>query len=245
MLNDKRILSVILARKNSKGLPDKNIRKLNGSPLLSWPINASIRSKYIDTTVLSTDSIEYADIGRSFGALTPFLRPDYLADDKSLSCDAVIHAINFFHDKNDTYDYVLLLEPTSPLTETSDIDLALEILLDNEKNSSSLVSISEVVSSHPSYCFKLNSDNFLIPFEPKNNNIEMFRRQDLDKLYYCDGSLYISKIDDLIKRKSFYHDQTISYKVPEWKSFEIDTEFDFFLVEQIMNKYLKSQYEKK
>lgn len=238
MLNNKRILSVILARKNSKGLPDKNIKNFSGHPLLSWPINASINSKYIDTTVLSTDSKDYAAIGESYGAQTPFLRPDYLANDESTSSDAIIHTIDFFHSKMDIYDYVILLEPTSPLTETVDIDLAIENLLTNKDNLSSLVSISEIGSSHPSYCFRVNDQSLITPIDQNNINIEMSRRQDLDKLFFCDGSLYISEINDLIQHRSFYHKKTMGFIVPTWKSYEIDTELDFFLVEQIFNKYI-------
>jgi len=238
MLNNKRILSVILARKNSKGLPDKNIKSFGGHPLLSWPINASLNSKYIDTTVLSTDSKDYAAIGESYGALTPFLRPDSLANDESISSDAIIHAIDFFHSKKDMYDYVILLEPTSPLTETIDIDLAIEKLLSNKDNLSSLVSISEIGSSHPSYCFKVNDKSLITPIDQNTINTGMSRRQDLDKLYFCDGSLYISEINDLIQHRSFYHKKTMGFIVPVWKSYEIDTELDFFLVEQIYNKYI-------
>ena len=237
MLNNKRILSVILARKNSKGLPNKNIKNFSGQPLLSYPITASLKSKYIDTTVLSTDSKEYAIIGMNHGALTPFLRPDSLADDKSTSFDAIKHAIDFFHAKNDIYDYVILLEPTSPLTETVDIDSAIENLLNNKDNLSSLVSISEIGSTHPAFCFKVNDKNLITPLD-NNQDIEMSRRQDLEKLYFCDGSLYISEINDLMQYKSFYHKKTMGYIVPAWKSYEIDTELDFFLVEQIFNKYI-------
>ena len=126
MLNKKRILSIILARENSKGLPGKNIKNLNGKPLLAWPILASIESKYVDTTILSTDSKDYAEIGKSYGASIPFIRPRDLADDISPSSDALIHAIDFLRTMNDIYDYVVLLEPTSPLTQSSDIDQALE-----------------------------------------------------------------------------------------------------------------------
>ena len=122
MLKNKKILSVILAREGSKGLPGKNIKKLHGKPLLAWPISASCKSKYVDKTILSTDSQLYADIGMSYGALCPFIRPKKLARDTSTSIDALIHAINFLISKNDIYDYVLLLEPTSPMTTHEDID---------------------------------------------------------------------------------------------------------------------------
>jgi CMP-N,N'-diacetyllegionaminic acid synthase len=242
MLNKKRILSIILARENSKGLPGKNIKNLNGKPLLAWPILASIESKYVDTTILSTDSKDYAEIGKSYGASIPFIRPRNLADDISPSSDALIHAIDFLRTMNDIYDYVVLLEPTSPLTQSSDIDQALEKLLNNKDESKSLVSMSEIVSKHPSYCFIVD-DNMLI--KPFLNNTKLQRRQDIKKLFHCDGSLYISEINYFLKSHTFYHEKTIAHIMPSWKSFEIDTDLDFFMIEQIMKKYKNSEYEEK
>lgn len=242
MLNKKRILSIILARENSKGLPNKNIKNLNGKPLLAWPIIASVESKYVDTTILSTDSNHYADIGRSYGASIPFIRPKDLASDTSTSSDALIHAIDFLSNINDIYDYVILLEPTSPLTQSSDIDQALEKILNCRDESKSIVSMSEVVSKHPSYCFVVD-DNMKI--KPYANNEELRRRQDIEQLFHCDGSLYISEINHFKKSKTFYHKKTIAHIMPSWKSLEVDTDLDFFLIEQVMNKYKKSEYEKK
>ena len=240
MLNKNRILSIILARKNSKGLPGKNIKNLNGKPLLAWPIIASVKSKYIDTTILSTDCNNYADIGKSYGALIPFIRPNELASDISPSSDSITHAINFFNTTNDIYDYVVLLEPTSPLTQSSDIDKALEKLLNNKRQYKSLVSMSEVISKHPSYCFMIDDNMKVKPFI---DNKKSQRRQDINKLFHCDGSLYISEINHFIKNETFYHENTMAYIMPSWKSFEVDTDLDFFLINQLMKQYKKKEYE--
>lgn len=241
MLNKKRILSIILARENSKGLPGKNVKQLNGKPLLAWPITASNGSKYIDSTILSTDSNNYANIGKTYGASTPFIRPSSLANDTSPSSEAVIHAIEFLQKTNDIYDYIILLEPTSPLTQSSDIDLAIESLL-NQNKYTSLVSVSEVVSTHPSYCYVIEHDMQIKPYQSK---MESLRRQEIQELYHCDGSLYISKVNDFLLNKTFYHENTMAYIMPKWKALEVDDDLDFFLIEQIMNNYKKSEYEKK
>jgi len=242
VLNKQRILSIILARENSKGLPGKNIKELNGKPLLSWPIIASNGSKYVDNTVLSTDSSMYADIGRSYGAKIPFIRPSNLAYDTSLSSEAVIHTIESLKKNNDKYDYIILLEPTSPLTQSSDIDTALESLLENKNKYTSLVSVSEVVSAHPSFCCTVEDDMKINPYK---NNIEPLRRQDIKKLFHYDGSLYISKVKDFLLNKTFYHEKTMAHVMPKWKSMEVDDSLDFFLIEQVMSKYKKNEYEKK
>jgi len=242
VLNNKKILSVILARENSKGLPGKNIKPLNGKPLLAWPIIASNGSKYIDTTILSTDSNNYADIGKIYGASVPFIRPDSLASDTSLSSEAVVHAIEFLQKNNDIYDYVVLLEPTSPLTQSSDIDLALENLLGNKNQYTSLVSMSEVMTSHPSYCCAVEDDMRIKPYQTK---IESLRRQDIQKLFHCDGSLYISRVNDFLISRTFYHENTMAHIMPKWKALEVDDNLDFFLIEQIMSNYKKNEYEKK
>ena len=241
MLNKKKILSIILARENSKGLPGKNIKQLNGKPLLAWPITASNSSKYIDSTILSTDSNNYANIGKTYGASIPFIRPSSLANDTSSSSEAVIHAIEFLQKTNDIYDYIILLEPTSPLTQSSDIDLAIESLL-NQNKYTSLVSVSEVVSTHPSYCYAIEHDMQIKPYQSK---VESLRRQEIQELYHCDGSLYISKVNDFLLNKTFYHENTMAHIMPKWKAIEVDDDLDFFLIEQIMNNYKKSEYEKK
>ena len=241
MFNKKRILSIILAREKSKGLPGKNIRELNGKPLLAWPIIASNGSKYIDNTILSTDSSNYADIGKTYGASIPFIRPSSLANDTSLSSEAVAHAIEFLQKTNDIYDYIILLEPTSPLTQSSDIDSAIETLLMHNQFTS-LVSVSKVVSTHPSYCYAIGHDMRIKPFQSK---AESLRRQDIQELFHCDGSLYISRVNDFLLNKTFYHENTMAHIMPKWKALEVDDDLDFFLIEQIMRNYKKNEYEKK
>lgn len=241
MLNKKRILSIILARENSKGLPGKNVKQLNGKPLLAWPITASNGSKYIDSTILSTDSDNYANIGKTYGASVPFIRPKSLANDDSLSSEAVIHAIEFLQKTNDIYDYLILLEPTSPLTQSYDIDSAIESLL-NQNKYTSLISASKVVSAHPSFCYAIEHDMQIKPYQSK---VESLRRQEIQELYHCDGSLYISKVNDFLLNKTFYHENTMAYIMPKWKAFEVDDDLDFFLIEQIMNNYKKREYEEK
>ena len=131
MYKNNKILGLITARGGSKGLPRKNIRTLLGKPLIAWTIDQAIASDYLDKIVVSTDSKIIADISKDFGAEVPFLRPKMLATDTATSVDVINHTLDYLTDKNQIFDYFALLEPTSPLRETSDINLAIEQLINN------------------------------------------------------------------------------------------------------------------
>ena len=121
MYQGKTFLTIIPARGGSKGLPGKNIKELCGKPLIAWSIEAGLGSQYIDEVMVTTDSQEIAGVARTFGASVPFLRPDELASDTATSFDVIKHAINFYENVlNKRFDYIVLLEPTSPLRTEAD-----------------------------------------------------------------------------------------------------------------------------
>jgi CMP-N-acetylneuraminic acid synthetase len=124
-----RVLTVVPARGGSKGLPGKNIKELIDKPLIAWSIQQGLASKYVNEVIVTTDSEEIADIAKRYGARVPFLRPAHLAQDTSSTKDVIIHLIDELEKIGEFYDYILLLEPTSPLRETSDIDLAFDSLI--------------------------------------------------------------------------------------------------------------------
>lgn len=227
MFQNKKILAMIPARGGSKGLPGKNIKELCGKPVIAWSIDAAKTSKYIDTLMVSTDNKEIADISRKYGADVPFLRPNYLASDTATSFDAIEHTLDFY---KDTYDYLVLLEPTSPLRTTEDIDYALELLFSSTADS--IVGISKTEDQNPAFLVKKRSDNFIIGYEDEKMSVK--RRQDIEDVYFFEGTVYISDIKTLREKKSFYHDTTIGYEVPKYKSLEIDDIDDFVMVEAIM-----------
>lgn len=230
MYNNQKILALILARGGSKGLPRKNVKILNGKPLIAWSIEQGKQSKYIDKVVVSTEDKEIADVSKKYGADVPFYRPKELASDTASSMDAVFHAINWLENAGEKFDILVLLEPTSPLRESSDLDTAIETLLAN-KTAQSIVGISKVESVHPIFLSKIKN-NLLKPYVGKKFNTK--RRQDIDDLYFFEGSLYISYIEALKEKKGFYHDKTMGYIVPKWKSFEIDDMTDFIIIETLL-----------
>lgn len=234
MIQGRKVLAIIPARAGSKGVKRKNIRDLCGKPLLSWPIRAAAESKYVDKIILSTDDPDFAAVGEKYGAEVPFLRPKELASDTATSFAVIEHVLNSFEGKDESFEYLILLEPTSPLTEAIDIDSALGKLHENRIIADSIVGVSKVEAAHPTFDVIINPDGLLESFMPEGF-LHAGRRQDLKPLFFFEGSLYISTVSALLREKGFYHKKTLPYIVPRWKSFEIDEEIDFICVEAIMN----------
>lgn len=230
MLGNKKVLGIVLARSGSKGLVGKNYKLLDGKPLVQYAIEAGTQSKYLDDVILSSDCDKCIEIANNLGINVPFKRPDYLSGDKVWSADVIIHALDYLEKHGNSYDFFVLLEPTSPLRNANDVDKALELII--EHKATSLVSVCQSEDQHPNFMFK----------EGKNKRIETWagtrfkqlRRQDIDKAYFLDGSVYISEIQSFLSTRSFCHDNTIAYIVPKWKSYEIDDIWDFLCVEAIL-----------
>ncbi|WP_104743635.1 cytidylyltransferase domain-containing protein [Helicobacter cinaedi] len=240
-------LAIIPARSGSKGLPDKNIKSLCGKPLLAWSVESALNSKYIDEVVVSTDSSVYADIAKSYGANVPFLRPESLSSDTTTTFDVLEHCIRFYSESlGKTYDYVVLLEPTSPLRiknspqSLSDIDRAIHTLLAHKAKSKSkaqaqsIVGISLTEGSNPAFLVRLEN-GFIRPYE--NMDFRPLRRQEIKPVYFFEGSLYISSTKALLEHKGFYHHLTLGFEMPKWQSLEIDDIDDFAMVEAMAERY--------
>ena len=238
MINSKRVLAVIPARKGSKGLPGKNYKVLFGKPLFEWTVEAAKASKYIDKILISTDSDIIIEKGKLLQVDVPFIRPYELCTDEAKSIDVLEHAINHYNAISDHYDLIVLLEPTSPLRKGCDIDLALELML--SANAQSVVSISKVTVGHPAFLFKQNSKKFIAPF--LSDGWTPKRRQDCDNFFYLDGSVYASQITPLMVKRTFCHEDTVGFELPKWKAFEIDDEVDFFIVESIMKRGFNGEF---
>ena len=235
MYNNKKILAIIPARGGSKGLPGKNIKLLCGKPLIGWTIEQAQSSKYIDEIFVSTDSNEIAAVAEDFGIKVPFLRPAELATDTSPSSAFVLHTIGYYRNKGQEFDYILLLEPTSPLRDITDINMAIEQLL-NHNTAKSIVGVSKVEAAHPAFLVDISKEGLLKPYLKE---MKTLRRQELSDLYFFEGSLYLSDIEFYIKEQTFYHDLTLPYVVPKYKAYEIDDIVDFYIVEKILELKFK------
>ncbi len=232
MYKNKTFLAIIPARGGSKGLPSKNIKELCAKPLIAWSIEAGLQSKYLDEVVVSTDYQDIADIAKQYEASVPFLRPDYLASDTATSFDAVKHTIEYYKNElNREFDYIILLEPTSPLREEDDIDNMIEKIIKSEDKFDSIVSIGEV-HEHPSIMKKIVNKDYL------NNYCEELelksRRQDNDKAYFPYGVAYIVKINSFLNEKTFYTERNTFFEIKRYQCYEIDDIYDFLAIENIM-----------
>lgn len=231
MINGKNILAIVPARGGSKGLPGKNIKNLCGKPLIGWSIEAGLASKYIDEVMVTTDSEDIAELARKFGASVPFIRPSVLASDTATSFEAVKHVIDFYaNELQKEFDYIVLLEPTSPLREKGDIDGMLEKIISMEGRFDAIVSLGEV-HEHPSIMKKLVGD----VIEPYCKELVMTtRRQDNSIAYFPFGIAYIVKTKTLFEEKSFYPSRTTYQTIKRYQCYEIDDIYDFLAIENIM-----------
>jgi len=226
-LMTKNVLAIIPARGGSKGLPGKNIIDLAGKPLIAWTIEASLGSKYIAKTIVSSDSVEILEVSKKYGSEI-LKRPDELATDISSSEIVVKHAIESLEEK---FDYIVLLQPTSPLRDTINIDNAFEKLFSTD--ATALISVSEY-DNKILKAFKENEFGYIEGIS--NNKYPFMRRQDLPKTYMSNGAIYIIKVDEFLRNNSFYTDNTVSFVMDEIKSLDIDTKEDLAKVEKYINE---------
>ena len=235
MIRGKKILVIIPARGGSKRLPRKNILDLAGKPLIAWSIEAAKRSKYIDRVILSSDDEEIIAFAEEFECDVPFVRPKELAEDATRSIDVVTHALKSLEEP---YEYVILLQPTSPLRTSEDIDRAIELFL--EKEATSVIGVCEMEHS-PLWSNTLdesmNMDNFL---DDKYNNS---RSQDLPTYYRINGAFYMSRVASVLENETFFVKKDIyAFLMSQEHSLDIDTKLDFIISKSILeDKYsLKS-----
>lgn len=227
MFNGRKILGIIPARGGSKGIPHKNIVDLCGKPLISYTIEAGLKSNYIDYLMVSTDDNEIASLSKELGAQIPFLRPKELASDKSKTLDAILHATNNLYDMGMVFDDLVLLQPTQPLRTAEDIDRAIEKYFEN--GCKDLASVSEV-DDNP-ILIRFIKDDELIPIL---NMLSTCRRQDMPQYYRVNGCIYINNIRNLNENTSF-NDNIIPYIMKKEHSIDIDDYFDL----EVAGLYLK------
>lgn len=223
MIGDKKVLAIIPARGGSKRLPRKNILPLGAEPLIKWTIDAAKDCQYIDRFIVSTEDSEIAEVSKKEGADVPFLRPDYLAEDSTTTLDVVLHLLNKLEEKGEHYDYIVLLQPTSPLRTAKHIDAAFQQLI--ETNQRAIVSVCEA-EHHPLWCNTLPENKTMSSF--LNKEVHNKRSQDLPTYYRLNGAIYICLIPLLKAEKTFLPSVDCSaYIMLQEDSIDIDTKSDF------------------
>ncbi|WP_457564272.1 acylneuraminate cytidylyltransferase family protein [Caminibacter sp.] len=225
MYKGKTFLAIIPARGGSKRLTRKNILPLNGKPLITYTIEAAKKSEYIDEIVVTSDDEEILDIAKKENVKI-IKRPDFLATDTASSIDVLIHAI----ENMPKFDYIILLQPTSPLRNENHIDEAIELL--DKKNADAVVSVCEMEHSplwSNTIPENLDMSGFL------RDEVKGKRSQDLPKFYRLNGAIYICKTDEFLKYKTLFLDKNIfAYVMDRKSSVDIDDEVDFKLAEVLL-----------
>jgi CMP-N,N'-diacetyllegionaminic acid synthase len=224
-------LVIIPARGGSKGLPKKNIKKLNGIPLINWTINTA-RELFDDKYIcISTDSIEIKKNCENLGLKVPFLRPEELSTDEATTYDVLLHALEFYESINYIPDTLILLQPTSPFRNSMHLKQAISLYTESIQM---LVSVKETKSNPYYTLFEEDENGFLI--KSKNGNYQ--RRQDLPKVFEYNGAIFIINIEELKKSKINEFKKIRKFEMDELSSQDIDSPFDFMICEEIIKRNL-------
>lgn len=225
-------IAIIPARSGSKGLKDKNIKLMNGKPLLSYSISAAQDSGVFNEIMVSTDSRKYAEIAKKYGAGVPFLRSGKNSSDTAGSWDMVLEVLNNYKDLGWEYDTVCLLQPTSPLRSAKDISDAYKVFQENDVDA--LTSVCEVDHS-PLWTMTLGDDRLLTEFKKKNTAVP---RQQLDTYYRLNGAIYIRKVEYHKDGASLRDDKEIAFIMDKRRSVDIDDEYDFIFADYMLSNGL-------
>lgn len=226
-----KVLGLIPARGGSKGIPRKNIKDLNGYPLIAYSIKQGQKSKLLDRLIVSTDDDEIKAVAESFEVEVPFIRPDYLADSKSSSLDVILHALNWLESQGEYYDAVCLLQPTSPFRPDGIIDKAIEKF--KEEKFDSLVSLRALPDHfNPHWTFYKDKNGFL---KAPIQGTLITRRQDLPKYYHRDGAIYLLRVESLRKTNKLLGTLIGGLEIESPKLINIDTLEDWAIAENFIN----------
>jgi CMP-N,N'-diacetyllegionaminic acid synthase len=218
MIEDKSVLAVIPARGGSKGVPGKNVLDIGGKPLIAWTIEAALQSKYIDRLILTSEDAEIISIAKEWQCETPVTRPPELATDEARVQDAIVHLLE---NLGKDYDYLVLLQATSPLRTTDDIDECLELCLKSDARSA--MSVVESAKS-PYWMYRIETDNRLAPILPQQK--DGYRRQNLPTVYAANGAIYVTDTKYFLDIEEFVTAETIAYVMPAERSLDIDAPMD-------------------
>lgn len=221
-------LAIIPARSGTKGLKDKNIKQLDGKPLLAYTIEAALDSGMFAEIHVSTDSNDYAEVAKEYGAKVPFLRPVELATDESDTWETVRYVIKTYKSLGWKFDTIALLQPTSPLRRANHIKEAYNLYIKN--NANSVMSVCEVEHS-PLWSNVLPENFSLKDFILPENDL---RRQDLPTYYRQNGAIYIEDVDLIINRGNLLGDASYAYIMDKRSSIDIDDDIDFAIAELLL-----------
>ena len=235
MYKNKKILGLITARGGSKSIPKKNIVPLLGKPLITYAIETAKGSKLLTRYIVSTDNEEIARVCRAHGAEVPFMRPAELATDTATSMQVAQHALAWVENKvpDTLFDYVMILQPTSPLRTVEDIDEAIRIAVDHDADS--VMSMYELTDFSPEKIKKVNQESLVIEPYFKAEGKESAQRQMLPRAYKRNCAIYLTRAE-LIKQGDLFGTRSFAYIMPEDRSLDINKPFDLELAEFLIRR---------
>jgi len=227
------VLGVIPARGGSKGIPDKNLYPLKGKPLIQYSIEEAQKAKSLTKLIVSTDSEKIAKVARSCGAEVPFMRPAELATDTALAVDVMKHALQTMEKLDKVrYDYLVMLQPTTPFRLAKDIDEAIKKLIETGCNT--VVSVVDVGAYHPARMYQIKKDLLERIME---EGVPMRPRQELPPVYIRSGDVYACQREVLFKKNSLMGDDCRPIIIPMMRAINIDGHNELILAEH----YLQSK----
>jgi len=231
-----KILAIIPARGGSKGVPGKNIKLLNGKPLLGYTSEIALQSKYLSEVILSSDDNQIIEVAKSLGIKVPFVRPTELAQDNTPTIDVIVHALQWYETQNVFFDAVCVLQVTSPFRTVAFLDKAIEKFI--ASGCDSLVSVLKVPHEYnPHWTFEVNPDGNLKIATGEDEIIS--RRQELPEAYHRDGNIYITKTEVLLQQHSLYGKSTAFIESSPEFYVNIDTLADWEKAEQMIKNSQK------
>lgn len=225
MINGQMVLGVVTARGGSKGVPQKNIRQVEGKPLIGWTIQAAKGANYLDRVILSSDDDGIIEVAKSFGCEVPFKRAPQIAQDDTPSIDVILDAL----DRCGGFDWVMLLQPTSPLRTSADIDEAIQICV--ALGAPACVSVCKA-EENPFWMFTLRDSRV----HPVINMSLFKRRQELPIVYVLNGAIYLARTSWLRQKRTFISEETVAFVMPAERSLDIDDESDLDIFVSMLQK---------
>jgi CMP-N,N'-diacetyllegionaminic acid synthase len=228
--NGHRVLAIVPARGGSKGLPGKNIAALGGKPLIVWTIEAATKSAYIDRLILSSDDDSIIQVALDHGCDVPFRRPDDLAGDETSTVEAVRHTLM---ELDESYDYIVLLQPTSPLRNTNDIDFCISRCIDSNSATATTLSVNK---KPVDWSYYLSKDGRLAPVLDHNKRPD--QRQQATDSYSLNGAVYVASAQYIESNDQFVNQDTYGCPMPTRRSIDIDDECDLIFAEALVQAHI-------
>lgn len=229
-----RFLTVIPARKGSKGIPGKNSKILVGKPLIQYSIETALQIAAPADICVTTDSEEIIEIAESLGLKVPFIRPDHLASDTSGSREVLLHAVDFYAEQGNEYDAIVLLQPTSPFRKTMDI---MSMINHFDESTDMVVSVKECHDNPYYSMFEENESGYL----KLSKEGQYTRRQDCPKVYAFNGSVYVIRTSSLREKPIGQFGRIKKFVMDDIHSLDIDTPFDWSIAEMMLEKKMLNQ----